>query len=68
MYTFRTVRAIVKDAISKGLFDKTLDSSWEVAGFQFFMGDLGNFVPYANRAPANDPFKVVCKFNTSIAD
>lgn len=32
------------------------------------MGDLGNFVPYANRAPANDPFKVSCKFNTSRAE
>lgn len=32
------------------------------------MGDLGNFVPYANRAPASDPFKVTCKFNTSRAE
>ena len=39
-----------------------------MSGFQFFMGDLGNFVPYANRAPASDPFKVTCKFNTSRAE
>lgn len=32
------------------------------------MGDLGNFVPYANFLPSNDPFTVKCKFNTSKAD
>lgn len=56
---------MIKEAISKGLFDVTVDKSWEAPGFQFYMGDLGNFVPYANYAPANDPFKAICVFNQS---
>ena len=32
------------------------------------MGDLGNFVPYANNAAANDKFGVTCKFNRSRLD
>jgi len=32
------------------------------------MGDLGNFVPWANYLPSNDPFTVKCKFNSSRAD
>jgi hypothetical protein len=31
------------------------------------MGDLGNFVPYANYAPAGDRFNVSCNFDTSRA-
>lgn len=61
MYTLNSVRAMVKEAISKGLFDVTVDKSWEVPGFQFFMGDLGNSVAYANYAPSADPFVVNCK-------
>ncbi len=26
------------------------------------MGDLGNFVDYANKVPAHDPFTVSCYF------
>ena len=29
------------------------------------MGDLGNFVPYANFLPSADPFAVSCKFNST---
>jgi len=32
------------------------------------MGDLGNFVPYANTLPSTDPFTVRCRFNASRAD
>jgi hypothetical protein len=32
------------------------------------MGDLGNFVPYANFLPSSDPFTVKCKYNSSRAD
>lgn len=62
-----TVRSMLKEAISKGLFDITLDRSWEVPGFQFYMGDLGNFVPSANFLPSNDNFIVRCNYNASRA-
>jgi len=39
---------MIKESVTKGLFDVTPDASWEVPGFQFYMGDLGNSVPYAN--------------------
>lgn len=29
------------------------------------MGDLGNFIPYANFLPSIDPFTVKCKYNSS---
>ena len=32
------------------------------------MGDLGNFVPFANFLPSSDPFTVKCKFNSSRAE
>lgn len=56
---------MIKEGISKGLFDVTVDKSWDAPGFQFYMGDLGNSVPYANYAPANDPFIATCVFNKS---
>ena len=51
--------------MNKGLFDQNVDNAWQVPGFQFFMGDLGNSVPYANFLPAQDEFKAHCKFNHS---
>ena len=57
------MKAIIKEALYQGLYDRTIDSSWDVPGFQFYMGDLGNFVPYANNAYAMDRFGVQCKFN-----
>jgi hypothetical protein len=37
-----------KEALSQGLYDVALDRTWDTAGFQLFMGDLGNSVAYAN--------------------
>jgi hypothetical protein len=34
-----------------------------VPGFQFYFGDLGNSVPFANYQPAGDRFNVVCVFD-----
>ena len=62
-YTFSTLRAMLKEAAHKGLFDVTMDSSWESTGFQFYMGDLGNFVEHANHLPAADTFEVKCELN-----
>lgn len=61
------VRSMYKEGIAKGLFNLTLDRSWEVPGFQFYMGDLGNFVPSANFLPSNDNFTVRCNYNESRA-
>jgi hypothetical protein len=65
VYSFGIVRSLVKEALLKGFFDRVLDKSWDVPGFQFYMGDLGNFVEYANNAPSSDPFTATCKFNQS---
>jgi hypothetical protein len=59
---------MVKEALSKGLFDVTLDRTWEVPGFQLFMGDLGNAVPYASYAPAGDRFNISCNYDKERAD
>jgi hypothetical protein len=56
---------MVKEALAKGLYDVTPDRTWEVPSFQFFMGDLGNSVYYANNAPAGDRFNVSCNFDTT---
>ena len=66
--SFSTVRAMIKEALSKGLYDVTLDRTWEVPGFQLFMGDLGNAVPYATYAPAGDRFNVSCNYDKTRAD
>lgn len=55
-----TIRLTIEQAASKGLFDAMLDKKYEVPFFQFFMGDLGNFVEYADRLPAHDSFDITC--------
>ena len=57
-----------KEALSQGLYDVTLDRTWDTAGFQLFMGDLGNSVPFANYAPAGDRFNVSCNYDTARAN
>lgn len=57
------VRATIERAASMGLFDQVLDKRYEVPFFQFFIGDLGNFVEYANKLPAHDPIAISCAFS-----
>jgi hypothetical protein len=59
-----TVKNAVLQASAAGLFNADLDKKYEVPYFQFFMGDLGNSVSYADRLPAHDPFTVSCNFVT----
>jgi hypothetical protein len=47
-----------------GLVNANLDKKYEVPYFQFFMGDLGNFVEYANKLPAHDPINITCAYAT----
>ena len=51
-----------------GLVDVALDKKYEVPYFQFFMGDLGNFVDYANKLPAHDPFTITCAYASDRAN
>lgn len=57
------VRATIERAASQGLFDQALDKNYEVPFFQFFIGDLGNFIDYANKLPAHDPITISCAFS-----
>ncbi len=66
--SFGIVRSMIKEALTQGLYDVTLDRTWETPGFQLFMGDLGNSVPYANYAPAGDRFNVSCSFDATRAE
>lgn len=50
-----------------GLFNQVLDKKYEVPFFQFFMGDMGNFVEYANKLPAHDPLSISCTFSNERA-
>jgi hypothetical protein len=65
--SINTIRSVFKEALSKGLYDVNLDRTWEVQGFQFFMGDLGNSVNYANSVPSSDRFSVNCSYDKSKA-
>lgn len=56
------VKTTIQRAVAAGLFTIQLDKKNEVPYFQFFMGDLGNFVDYANKLPARDPFTISCQF------
>lgn len=58
-----SIQTTVQRAASMGLFDQVLDKRYEVPFFQFFMGDMGNFVEYANKLPAHDPFTISCAFS-----
>ena len=55
-----SVQFLVIEAINRGLFNVTLDKSWESDSFQFFMGDLANAVPYANNNNATQPISAKC--------
>lgn len=50
-------------ALTKGLYDMTLDKSYEVPAFQFYMGDLSNFIPNAAIYSATEPIVVACKWD-----
>ena len=62
-----SIRATVQKVATMGLFDQVLDKRYEVPMFQFFMGDMGNFIDYANKLPAHDPFTVSCTFSNERA-
>ena len=49
VYTFSVVRSMMVAALEKGLFNHVIGYAWDVPSFQFRMGDLGNFFPYANK-------------------
>lgn len=54
------MRAFVLEAAQQGLFNLTVGQKWEVPSFQFFMGDLGNSFPGANRYKSDDAFTADC--------
>lgn len=56
------IKTTLQRAVNQGLFNQELNKQYEVPYFQFFMGDLGNFVDYANKLPAHDPFTISCEF------
>ncbi len=58
------IKATVRNAVRKGLCDFNLNADWETPFFQFYMGDLGNFVDYANTLTSSNKFNVSCKFST----
>ena len=56
-----SVKFMVGEALNRGLFNVSLDKSWESEVFQFFMGDFGNAVPYADRYASTDAISITCK-------
>ena len=50
-------------AVSLGLYSVVIDKNWEVPVFQFFMGDLANFIPGAAKFVPDSPFYGACKWN-----
>ena len=41
---------------------------WEIPEFQFYMGDLGNYMNKAKDLIPNKPFEVSCVWNNSLYD
>lgn len=53
-------------ALSKGVFDVKLGSSWDTETFQWYTGDLANAFDSVKRFPANTPVVGDCKWNNSL--
>lgn len=62
VFSMGIVKTTIQKAINMGLTNAVLDKKYEVPYFQFFMGDLGNFVDYANKLPAHDPINISCAY------
>ena len=48
-YSMSTLSETFKYALAQGLYNVNLDKNWEVTAFQFYMGDLSNFMSAANK-------------------
>ncbi len=58
--TFNSIKNIIQESISRGIYNVTLDKSWQVQIFQLYIGDLANAVPYADYFNANSPIFISC--------
>lgn len=58
--TFSSLKFIISQSLAKGLYDVSLDKSWEVPVFQLYMGDLSNAVPFATNFPSLTPILIFC--------
>jgi hypothetical protein len=64
-YSIASMKEALFAALEQGLLSTKLDRSFEVQEFQFYMGDLGNFVDEANNYPANETFNVSCYWDNN---
>jgi hypothetical protein len=51
---------MIVEAVNQGILNIVLNKLWEVPQFQFYMGDLANFMDYSNNFQADSPFTGVC--------
>lgn len=65
--TFSSLKFIITQSLSKGLYNVELDKSWEVPVFQLYMGDLSNALPFANSFPSLTPITITCSSNPTNA-
>lgn len=65
--TFSSLKFIISQSLSKGLYNVVLDKSWEVPVFQLYMGDLSNALPFATNFPSLAPITITCSSNPTNA-
>ena len=65
--TFSSLKFIISQSLSKGLYNVVLDKSWEVPVFQLYMGDLSNALPFANNFDSLTPITITCSSNPNNA-
>jgi hypothetical protein len=53
-------------ALSKGLFDVKLSTSWDTEYFQFYTGDLANAFDSLKKYPPSTPVSGDCRWNNSL--
>ena len=62
-----TLSEAFRSFLTNGGFNVNLDQKWDVDTFQFYMGDLANFVPQANQFMADEPFFASCQWDEKSA-
>lgn len=63
LISMSTLSEAFRGFLENGGFNVDLDQKWNVDTFQFYMGDLANFVSQANQFMADEPFYASCRWD-----
>lgn len=63
IFAFGWVKATFNYFVDKGLLDVKLDNKWDIEMFQFYLGDIGNVIPEAQKFKPSTPVTGTCEVN-----